>query len=129
MRRMRLENSRLCPNVPRYRRPVDDFKRRRPLSGLVAKRPRVVLPHRRRPGDGRELHDSGRRVHSRPRAPLVRKAAWNVPQNGTYDLAPDGRRIVGVFPVDSPGAERSQSHVTFLLNFADEIRRRLGTGR
>ena len=47
--------------------------------------------------------------------------------NGTYDVAPDGR-IVGLFPSEAaPGAERAQSHVTFLINFADEIARRVGS--
>jgi hypothetical protein len=49
-------------------------------------------------------------------------------QNGTYDVAPDGR-IVGLFPAEDEGANRAQSHVTFLINFADEIRRRVGTGK
>jgi hypothetical protein len=51
-----------------------------------------------------------------------------VTANGSYDLAPDGR-IVGLFPAEDEAANRSQSHVTFLINFADEIRRRVGTGK
>jgi serine/threonine-protein kinase len=48
--------------------------------------------------------------------------------NGSYDLAPDGR-IVGLFPTEDEGSNRAQSHVTFLINFADEIRRRVGNGK
>ncbi len=48
--------------------------------------------------------------------------------NGSYDVAPDGR-IVGLFPAEDEGSARAQSHVTFLINFADEIRRRVGTGK
>ena len=48
--------------------------------------------------------------------------------NGSYDIVGDGERIVGLFPAEEQGSE-AQSHVTFLLNFADEIRRRVGTGR
>jgi hypothetical protein len=44
------------------------------------------------------------------------------------DVSSDGR-IVGLFPLEEPQSERTQNHVTFLLNFADEIRRRVGTGR
>jgi serine/threonine-protein kinase len=57
------------------------------------------------------------------------KRLFNIPANGTYDVAPDGKRIVGVFAAEIPGSERAQSHVTFLVNFADEIRRRVGAGR
>jgi serine/threonine-protein kinase len=42
-----------------------------------------------------------------------------------YDLAPDGKRFV-VFPeADSGNAARTSVHVTFLLNFFDELKRRL----
>jgi serine/threonine-protein kinase len=47
---------------------------------------------------------------------------------GSYDVGSDGR-IVGLFPLEEPLSERTQNHVTFLLNFSDEIRRRVGTGR
>jgi serine/threonine-protein kinase len=45
-----------------------------------------------------------------------------------FDLSPDGKRVV-MFP--HPTAEQSQGsvHVTFLLNFFDEVRRRLPTGK
>jgi serine/threonine-protein kinase len=56
------------------------------------------------------------------------KRLANLPLNGSYDVAPDGR-IVGLFPSDESLSGRTQNHVTFLLNFADEIRRRVGTGR
>ena len=45
-----------------------------------------------------------------------------------YDLAPNGNRFV-VFPVPEPAAEEKGSvQVTFLLNFFDELRRRVPTG-
>ena len=40
------------------------------------------------------------------------------------DLAPDGKRIVAVMPVEGPEAQQSQNHVVFLENFFDELRRR-----
>ena len=39
----------------------------------------------------------------------------------TFDLAPDGKRVAALMPVATPG----QSHVTFLLNFGDELRRKM----
>jgi serine/threonine-protein kinase len=46
----------------------------------------------------------------------------------SFDVSPDGKRIV-MFP--HPIAEQSQGslHATFLLNFFDEVRRRLPTGK
>jgi serine/threonine-protein kinase len=40
------------------------------------------------------------------------------------DLAPDGKRIVALMPVDTAEAQKAQSHVIFLENFFDEVRRR-----
>ena len=46
------------------------------------------------------------------------------------DLAPDGKRfVVAVAPrADSTGQPKGSVHVTFLLNFFDEVRRRVSTG-
>jgi len=46
-----------------------------------------------------------------------------------YDLAPDGKRIVALIPADAPETQRAQSHVIFLENFFDELRRRVPVGR
>jgi WD40-like Beta Propeller Repeat len=40
------------------------------------------------------------------------------------DLAPDGKRIAAFMPAEAREAQQSQNHVTFLLNFFDELRRR-----
>jgi serine/threonine-protein kinase len=40
------------------------------------------------------------------------------------DLAPDGRRIVGVMPAHGEETRQSPNHVIFLENFFDELRRR-----
>ena len=41
-----------------------------------------------------------------------------------YDLAPDGKRFA-IFPnLDAPAEEKGAIHMTFLLNFFDELRRR-----
>jgi serine/threonine-protein kinase len=65
---------------------------------------------------------------SKPRvaasAPMIDAAG--VPN---WDLAADGKRFV-VFPAPDPAAgDRGSVHVTFLLNFFDELRRRIPTGK
>jgi hypothetical protein len=41
-----------------------------------------------------------------------------------YDPAPDGRRFA-IFPeLKAPAEEKGSVHMTFLLNFVDELRRR-----
>jgi serine/threonine-protein kinase len=42
-----------------------------------------------------------------------------------YDLAPDGKRFVVLMPADSPEPREMQSHVTLVVNFFDEVRRRV----
>jgi len=46
----------------------------------------------------------------------------NVTRN--VDLAPDGKRIAALIPVEATEAQKPQNHVTFLMNFFDEVRRR-----
>jgi Tol biopolymer transport system component len=41
-----------------------------------------------------------------------------------YDLAPDGKRIVALMPTETAEGQKAQSHVIFLENFFDEVRRR-----
>jgi Tol biopolymer transport system component len=43
------------------------------------------------------------------------------------DLAPDGKRIVALMPVETTDGQKTQNHVTFLMNFFDEVRRRTAT--
>jgi hypothetical protein len=45
------------------------------------------------------------------------------------DLAPDGKRIVALMPVETPEAQQAQSHVIFLENFFDELRRKVPVGK
>jgi serine/threonine-protein kinase len=44
--------------------------------------------------------------------------------NWNFDLAPDGKRLV-VFPQELAQGGKANVHLTFLLNFFDELRRRL----
>jgi serine/threonine-protein kinase len=51
------------------------------------------------------------------------------PGVSNLDLAPDGKRFA-VFPApETAGPEKGSVHVTFLLNFFDELRRRVPAGR
>ena len=41
-----------------------------------------------------------------------------------FAVAPDGKRVLAVMPVQEP--REAQSHVTLVMNFFDEVRRRIG---
>jgi hypothetical protein len=46
-----------------------------------------------------------------------------------YDLAPDGKQFA-IFPeLKAPAEEKGNVHMTFLLNFFDELRRRAPVGK
>jgi hypothetical protein len=45
----------------------------------------------------------------------------------TWDLAPDGKRLAVILP-ESYEKPRPLTHLTFLLNFSDEIQRRTTGG-
>jgi eukaryotic-like serine/threonine-protein kinase len=49
--------------------------------------------------------------------------------SSNYDLAPDGKRIAALMSAETPEAQQSQSHVIFLLNFADELQRKVPAGK
>jgi hypothetical protein len=45
-----------------------------------------------------------------------------------YDLAPDGKRLAA-FVADDAEVEKLPTHLTFLLNFYDELRRKAPVGK
>jgi serine/threonine protein kinase len=49
--------------------------------------------------------------------------------NLSYDLHPDGKRIVALMPVEAAGGKKAETHVTILFNFLDELRRRVPSGK
>lgn len=51
----------------------------------------------------------------------------NLDISSNYDLAPDGKRLAA-FLADDAGGEKGP-HLTFLLNFFDELRRRAPAGK
>jgi len=65
-------------------------------------------------------------VVDKPRVWSEKRIA-NVAAN--YDLAPDGKRIVALMPVETAEGQKTQSHVIFLENFFDEVRRKVPIGK
>jgi serine/threonine-protein kinase len=47
----------------------------------------------------------------------------------TYDVAPDGKRFAVILYTDGTAEEKPVTQVTFLLNFFDELRRRVPVGK
>jgi Tol biopolymer transport system component len=55
---------------------------------------------------------------------------WITKLGGTsFDLAPDGKRVAVVTPVESKESPKPDHEVTFLFNFFDELRRRAPVGK
>ena len=63
-------------------------------------------------------------VADKPRLWSETKIA-NTGPNTNFDLAPDVKRIVALMPVESAEGQKAQSHVIFLENFFDELRRKV----
>ena len=55
-------------------------------------------------------------------------ANFGILGTGSYDVAPDGKRVVALMPVESAEAQQSPSHVIVLENFFDELRRKAPIG-
>jgi Tol biopolymer transport system component len=62
-------------------------------------------------------------VHSRRQWSPVRLADTGVLSN--FDLSPDGLRILALMPAVRPEDQQTENHVTIMLNFSDEVRRRV----
>ena len=67
-------------------------------------------------------------VADKPRVWIVALgSSANTP--GAWDLAPDGKRVLVVTPVESADATKAEHHVVFLQNFFDELRRKVPLGK
>jgi serine/threonine-protein kinase len=66
-------------------------------------------------------------VSNKPRVWSSRQLA-EIGMSYNFDLAPDGKRLVIVTPVEGQLGRETQSHVTMIVNFFDEVRRRVSTG-
>jgi serine/threonine-protein kinase len=62
-----------------------------------------------------------------PQKPRVwsRKHLANVGLASNIDLAPDGKRFAVLMPAETPEPRESQSHITVVVNLADEVRHRV----
>ncbi len=70
-------------------------------------------------------------VANRPRVWIAALGAANTRTTiaSMWDLAPDGKRVLVVTPVDSADATKAEHHVVFLQNFFDELRRKVPLGK
>jgi eukaryotic-like serine/threonine-protein kinase len=66
-------------------------------------------------------------VAEKPRVWIEKLGGAVGPPN--YDLAPDGKRVAVLTPVESTEAAKPDHEVTFLFNLFDELRRRVPTGK
>jgi eukaryotic-like serine/threonine-protein kinase len=66
-------------------------------------------------------------VAEKPRLWSPKKLALTPTTRG-FDVASDGQHIVATLPAEPSEQQKTQHHVTFLLNFLDELHRRLPTG-
>jgi Tol biopolymer transport system component len=65
---------------------------------------------------------SGAFLAQKPRA-WSGKQLLNAGLTVNYDLAPDGKRVVALMPTEGPESRETQSHVTLVVNFFDQVRR------
>jgi Tol biopolymer transport system component len=67
-------------------------------------------------------------VRDKPRMWFDKRLA-NIGLGLNFDLSPDGKRFVVLMPADSPEPRETQSHVTLVVNYFDEIRRRVAQAK
>jgi serine/threonine-protein kinase len=60
---------------------------------------------------------------------LLAPVAPGRPRSSPWDLAPDGKRVVLLTPVDSSDGGKQEHEVVLLQNFFDELRRRVPLGK
>ncbi len=46
-----------------------------------------------------------------------------------FALAPDGKSIVALMPAIESKGQEAQNHVVFLMNFVDELQRKVPVGK
>jgi hypothetical protein len=64
-------------------------------------------------------------VADKPRRWSEKQIGGSVTNTRNVDLAPDGKRVVALMPVETTAGQKAQNQVTFLLNFSDEVRRKV----
>jgi hypothetical protein len=66
-------------------------------------------------------------VADKPRVWSEKKIGGVANASRNLDLAPDGKRIAALMPVETAEAQKAQNQVIFLENFFHEVRRRTAT--
>jgi Tol biopolymer transport system component len=66
-------------------------------------------------------------VADKPRAWSGKQLGGAANATKNVDLAPDGKRIIALMPAETAEDQKARSHVIFLENFFDEVRRRTAT--
>jgi len=64
-------------------------------------------------------------VADKPRLWSEKKIADSGLAGKNYEVTPDGKRIIALMPADERNGQQAQNQVVFLLNFFDELRRRV----
>jgi serine/threonine-protein kinase len=64
-------------------------------------------------------------VADKPRTWSEKQLGGTINAAKNVDLAPDGKRIVALMPVETAEGQKAQNHVIFLENFFDEVRRKV----
>ena len=67
-------------------------------------------------------------VAEKPRVWIPKLTGSNIAA-GAIDVAPDDKRVAVVAPVESTEAPKQEHVIVMLLNFFDEVRRRVPTGK
>jgi serine/threonine protein kinase len=78
---------------------------------------------------GEELSDTDTFAAEKPRVWIAKLGAAVIANAAGWDLAPDGKRVAVLTPVESADAPKQEHQVVFLLNFFDELRRRVPVGK
>jgi hypothetical protein len=68
-------------------------------------------------------------VAEKPRVWIAKLGTARSANGLAWDLAPDGKRVAVVVPVESAEAPKQEHEVVFLMNFFDELRRRGPLGK
>ena len=68
-------------------------------------------------------------VAGKPRLWCEKRLGGAINHRKNVDLAPDGKRFAALMPVEGPHAQQKRSHVVFLENFSDELRRKAPAGK
>lgn len=108
-------------------RPMANLEWRRTLSDLVEHRRRALL-HGSRSSDssGRYTVDGHSFSSGTPRRVWSETRVADLGVNRAYDLAPDGKRFAAILNADQAGESTRRARVAVVVNFADELRQRLG---